>query len=77
MEIEIDSQNESQLKIIRRPPLLLSQEESLAEKACLTKVKKRTKKEIFLKNFLYPKPLLFIHILTTTFRSFKNKNNII
>ena len=32
MEIEIDSENESQLKRIRKSPLLLSQEESLAEK---------------------------------------------
>ena len=32
LEIEIDSENESQLKRIRKPPLLLSQEESLAEK---------------------------------------------
>ena len=31
-EIEIDSGNESQLEGIRKPPLLLSQEESLAEK---------------------------------------------
>ena len=32
MEIEIDSENKSQLKRIRKPPLLLRQEESLAEK---------------------------------------------
>ena len=32
MEIEIDSENESQLKRIRKPPVLLSQEKSLAEK---------------------------------------------
>ena len=32
MKIEIDSENESQLKRIRKPPLSLSQEESLAEK---------------------------------------------
>ena len=33
MEIDIDSENESQLKRIRIPPLLLSQEESVAEKS--------------------------------------------
>ena len=32
MEIEIDSENESWLKKIRKPPLLLSHEESLAKK---------------------------------------------
>ena len=32
MEIEMDSENESQLKAIRKLSLLLSQEESLAEK---------------------------------------------
>ena len=31
MEIEIDSENESQLKRTRKPPLLLGQEESLAK----------------------------------------------
>ena len=32
MEIEMDSENESQLKRIRKPSLLLSQEESLAKR---------------------------------------------
>ena len=32
MEIDVDSENESQLKRIRKLPLLLSQEESLSEK---------------------------------------------
>ena len=32
MEIEIDSENKSQLKRIRKSPFLLIQEESLAEK---------------------------------------------
>ena len=32
MEIKMDSENESQLKRIRKPPLLFSREESLAEK---------------------------------------------
>lgn len=32
MEIEIDSENESQLKRTRKPPLLLGQEKSLAAK---------------------------------------------
>ena len=50
MEIEMDSENESQLKRMRKPKLFLSQEELLAEKvlnilACLTNFKKRTKKE--------------------------------
>ena len=64
MEIEIDSENEIQLKRIRKPPLLLSQEKSLAEKVkkypCLFDESQRfTKKETFLKDFPYPKPLLF------------------
>ena len=49
MEIEIDSENESQLKRIRKPPLLLSQEESLAEKVkkhpCLFDKSQKTYKE--------------------------------
>ena len=82
MEIETDSGNESQLEAIRKPPLLLSQKESLAERlrnflACLTKVKKDTKKKTLLKKFPHPNPLLFFHVLTSFFRSFKNKNNII
>ena len=32
MKIEIDSKKESQLKRIRNPPVLLSQEKSLTEK---------------------------------------------
>ena len=32
MEIEMDPENASQLDRIRKPPLLLSQEKSLAEK---------------------------------------------
>ena len=32
MEVKMHSENESQPKRIRKPPLLLSQEESLAEK---------------------------------------------
>ena len=50
MEIEMDSQNESHLKRSRKPPLLLSQEESLAEKvkkypSLFYKSQKTTKKE--------------------------------
>ena len=37
---------------------------------CLTKVNKGTKKGTFLKNFDYPKPLLFFHVLTTFFSKF-------
>ena len=32
MKIEMDTENENQLKRIRKPPLLLGQEKSLAEK---------------------------------------------
>ena len=49
MEIEIDSEYESQLKRIRKPPPLLSQEESLAEKVkkypCLFDKSQKTYKE--------------------------------
>ena len=51
MEIEMDSENKSQLKRLRKPPLLLSQEESLAKKVkkypCLfDKSQKSAKKEM-------------------------------
>ena len=50
MEIGMESKNESQLKRIRKHPLLLSQEESLAEKAkkypCLFDKSLKTYKEI-------------------------------
>ena len=49
MEIEIDSENESQQKIFRKHPLLLSQEGSLAEKVmkypCLFQKSQKTYKE--------------------------------
>ena len=32
MEVEMDSENESQLKRIKKPPLLLNQKESVTEK---------------------------------------------
>ena len=32
MEVEMDSENESQLKRIKKPPLLLNQKESVNEK---------------------------------------------
>ena len=52
MEIKIDSENESQLKRIRKPPLLLSQEEPLAEKVkkylCLFDKIQKTNKEPYI-----------------------------
>ena len=49
MEIEMDSENENQLKEIRKPPLLLSQEESLSKEIkkypCLFDKSQRTYKE--------------------------------
>ena len=75
MEIKIDSENENQPNRIRKPPLLLSQEEPLAEKVkkypCLfDKSQKRTKKVKFLKNLHYPKRFLFLHVLTAFFSKF-------
>ena len=58
MAIKIDPENESQLKRIRKPPLLLSQEESLAEKVkkypCLFGKRQKTykKRDAFQKIFL-------------------------
>ena len=47
--VKIDSENENYLKRIRKPPLLLSQEESLAEKVkkypCLFDKSQKTNKE--------------------------------
>ena len=49
MEIKIDSENESQLKRIIKPPLLLNQEESLTKKVkkypCLFDKRQKTCKE--------------------------------
>ena len=49
MEIKMDSENQSQLKRIRKPPLLLSQEESLTEKVkkypCLFDKSQKTYRE--------------------------------
>ena len=49
MEIEMDSENERRLKSIGKPPLLLNQEESLAEKVkkypCLFGKHQKTYKE--------------------------------
>ena len=76
----MDSENESQLKRIRKPPLLLSQEESLVKKVkkcpCLFEKcqKKRTKKETLFKNFPYPKPSLSFHVLTTFFSKFEKQD---
>ena len=55
MEIQMDSENESQLKIIRELPLFLTQEESLAEKVekypCLFDKSQKTcnEKDVFQK----------------------------
>ena len=81
MQMEIDLENENQLKRIRKPPLLLTQEESLTEKvkkypSLLDKSQKRTKKETLFKNVPYPKPSPFFHVLATFVSKFKNKNNI-
>ena len=61
MEINMDSENESQLKRIRKPPLLLSQEESLVKKEISLpvwqKLKNVQRKRCFSKNFPDPKPL--------------------
>ena len=49
MDIEIDSENKSQLKRFRKPPLLLTQKESLTEKVkkypCLFDKSQKTYKE--------------------------------
>ena len=49
MEIKMDSENQSQLKRIKKPPLLLSQEESLTEKVkkypCLFDKSQKTYRE--------------------------------
>ena len=76
MDIEMNSENECQLKRIRKAPLLLNQEESLAEKVkkyfCLfDKSQKMYKqRDVFQKKF-YPKLLLFYHVLTTIFSKFE------
>ena len=61
MEINMDSENESQLKRIRKPPLLLSHEESLVKKEISLpvwqKLKNVQRKRCFSKNFPDPKPL--------------------
>ena len=72
VEIAMDSENESQLKRIRKPPLLLSQEESLAEKvkkypSLFEKVKKRTKKETFFKKFSLSKTFTLFSSFTYFF----------
>ena len=72
IEIEIGSKNESQLKRFRKFSLLLTQEESLAEKVkkypfLLDKSQKTYKERDVLQNFPYPKRLLFFHVSTTFF----------
>ena len=80
MEVEIDSGNKSQLKRIRKAPLFLSQDEKLNHwpkklrnnLACLTRVKKLTKKQTFFKKFPYPKSL-FSHFDHFFFEVFKTE----
>ena len=80
VEIYMVSENESQLKRIRKPPLLLSQEKCMAEKVILPiwqNVKKRSKKETFFEKFSLAKTLaLFSRFEYFFFWSFKNKINI-
>ena len=78
VEIEIDSEYKSQLKRFRKPPLLLSKKNHLPIKlrnilACLTKAKKCTKKDTFIKLFLYPKLLLFLHVFNAFSEVVKTK----
>ena len=70
MEVEMDSENESQLKRIKKSPLLLNQKESVTEKVkkkilvCLTKVSFNVQKcDIFQYVFLIQN-LEFFHVLT-------------
>ena len=67
MEIEIYSENKSQLKRIRKPRRNIGQEDFEISLTVWQKSKK----------FPYPKHLLFSHVLNTFFQSFKNKNKII
>ena len=77
MIIEIESENENQLKRIRKHPLLLSQEESPAEKVkkypCLfDRSQKMYKERDISQKFSLSKTFA----LFSCFQSFKNKNNI-
>ena len=72
MEIEIDSENESQLKRIRKPQLLLSQEESLTKKVkkylCLfDKGQKLYKARDISQKISLSKTFPLFHIFTTFF----------
>ena len=75
MEIEMNSENESQLKRIRKPPLLLSQKESMAKKVkkypCLFDKSRKTYKErnVFQKNFLIQNFWSFLKVLKTKITS--------
>ena len=82
MEMEIDSENESQLKRIRKPPLLLSQEGSVGEIVkkypCLSdKSQKRSlpvvSKRHFSKIFLILNLSFFFSRFDSYFSKFKNK----
>ena len=82
MEIEIDSQNQSQLNRIRKSPFLLIQEDSLAKNfkkyPCLfyKSQKNIPRKRHFSKTFLI-QDLCSFYTFWLLFSSFKNKNNII
>ena len=75
MEIKIDSESKSQLKRIRKSPLLLIQEKSLAKKfkkyPCqFEKCQKTYKERDDFQNFPHPKLLLSFHVLTSFFSKF-------
>ena len=75
MEIKVDSESKNQLNRIRKSPLLLIQEESLAKKftkyPCQFEKSQKTYKEREdFQNFPYPKLLLSFHVLTTFFSKF-------
>ena len=75
MEIEMDTENESQLKKFTKPPLLLSQEESLAEKVekypCLFDESQNACKErdVLQKYFLIQKLRSLFEVLKTKITS--------
>ena len=84
MEIEMDSENKSQLKRMRKSPLLLNQEESLVKKVkkypclfdkCQGNVQtKRRFSKIFLQNLssFFTFSLLFFEVLKTKITSCQN-----
>ena len=70
MEVEMDSENESQLKRIKKSPLLLNQKESVTEKVkkkilvCLTKVSFNVQKSDIFQYVFLIQNLEFFHVLT-------------